>query len=143
MIIRIVADCIAWGVAAWLAISLRFGPGEQGEYLDAHLGGFLILGIFWVACRGIAYWAAAKLGRRWISVLLTALCPLATLAFCGAVSYVLFRLMLGRGLFAIQLLFAGWLWGLSSEVFFNPTRRSTLANHQVDASSSSRADAST
>ena len=123
MIIRIMADCIAWGVSAWLATLLRFGPEGQSEYLVAHLFDLVILGIFWVACRGAAYSTAARLSRRWISVLLTLLCPIATLAFCGTMSYVLFMIMVGRGVLALQLLLAGWLWGLLSELFFNPTRK--------------------
>lgn len=122
MIIRIVTDCFAWGIAAWLATLLRFGPAGQGDYLFARLSGFVVLGMFWVACRGAAYWTAGRLRRRWVSVLLTLLCPIATLAFCGAVSYVLFMILIGRGVLLLMLIIAGYVWGLISEAIFDPTK---------------------
>ena len=119
---RIICDLLVWFAAAGGAVLLRFGPEEMSEYIFGHLGAFLLLGAFWVACRATSYRVAARLGRRRISVLLTALCPVLVFAFCGALSYAMVTLLLGRGVLILILIPAGYMWGLLSELIFDPTR---------------------
>ena len=121
---RIVCDLLVWSAAAWLAVLLRFGPEEVSEYVFGHLDGFVLLGVFWTACRATSYWAAARLGRRWVSVLLTAVCPILVVAFCAVLSYATFTVLLGRGVLILILIHAGYIWGLLSELIFDPTRQS-------------------
>lgn len=136
MTARIICDLVAWWAAAGFAICLRFGPEERTAYFFGHLDGFLITGLFWAGCRAVSYWAAAKLHRRRLSVLLSGLCPILTLAFCGTVSYVLLETLIGRGVFFAQLLFAGWLWGLSSEIVFNPARHAAKGKDTANSATS-------
>jgi hypothetical protein len=121
---RIVCDLLVWFAAAWAAVLLRFGPENISEYIFGHLGAFILLGVFWTACRATSYWAAARLGRRRISVLLTTICPILVVIFCGALSYAMFTALLGRGVLILILIPAGYMWGLLSELIFDPTRQS-------------------
>jgi FlaA1/EpsC-like NDP-sugar epimerase len=122
MFIRIICDFVVWWVATWFAVLLRFGSGDEPEFFQINFIGFLLPGLLWIGCRAFAYNFAAVRQRRIISVILTALCPLSVIAFCAAVSYMVPAVFVWRGVMLLQLMLAGWFWGMLSELIFNPVR---------------------